>query len=350
MKKIFKDNFIVFGIVLAVPAFCAGAEPIPFDKVYQNISLVKTLFPGQAPAVSPAGEKGFAARALNGAAPELAYENLLVAPLWKAPAAAAAAAVDLGAGFSPARHQGSRNLCNAFAAVGLAEYLVGEKEKNKPDFSEEFSYYNTKLKFTDTPALNGYKKEPGLPGYATVDALRGGVVAEKEWPFLAALPAHTPVPPLTDPDLGLPPPGVAQKVLGYGFKPVAIRRSEIKNFLSAQRRPVVMNLMLYTGNIDNASGRLADPSGAQRRQCFTAGDNCGGHVVLLTGYDPAAKEYIFRNSWGAGWGAAGYGRVSEKYVAENCEACHYLADIPGMGQGMRALTVNASYGWSAELK
>ena len=129
-----------------------------------------------------------------------------------------------------------------------------------------------------------------------------------------------------------------------------MRRSEIKYFLAKENKPVVINLMIYMANIDNASGRISDPSGAQRQNCFASGADCGGHVVLLSGYDPAAAEYIFRNSWGAAWGDGGFGRISENYLLENCESCHYLEQLKTLDPASRSMVVNSSYGWSAELK
>jgi C1A family cysteine protease len=39
----------------------------------------------------------------------------------------------------------------------------------------------------------------------------------------------------------------------------------------------------------------------------THGENAlGGHAVLAVGYDQSRQVYIVRNSWGAGWGDAGY--------------------------------------------
>jgi C1A family cysteine protease len=39
------------------------------------------------------------------------------------------------------------------------------------------------------------------------------------------------------------------------------------------------------------------------------GDLAGGHCVVLVGYDDAQQCWIARNSWGAGWGDAGYFRI-----------------------------------------
>lgn len=340
MNARFKLYFII-GFAFAAPR-CSWlcAQEISFETLRRDISAVKA---------APAPEAPEAAADKAAAAPELAYEKLIDAPVWR-PQVPAAVGSDLREGFSPAKHQGERNVCNAFAALGLAEYLVWKKEGVKNDFSEEFLYYNAKLNYTGKPELEVYKKESGLAGYVAVDALRGGVVAEKEWPFVPKLSPHASVPPLTDPEVGIPPAGIAGKVLGYRFSPVAVRRSEIKDFLAAERRPVVMNLMIYMNNIDQKTGRISDPSAGQREKCFSGEEECYGHVVLLSGYDARAREFVFRNSWGAKWGDSGFGRISEKYLLENCESCHYLGRLGSMSAPDRSMTVNSAYGWSAELK
>jgi len=282
---------------------------------------------------------------------EYAYENLLAARLWRSQGGAPGAA-DLRSSFLPPRSQGKRNMCNVFAAGALAEFLVYAREQKARPFSEEFLFYNTKCNYTARPELQAYRTEGGLSGYAAVLGLQGGVVDAAAWPFAGNWTNPAPAAPVTDPEVGVPPGDLAAKVLDYKFLPQAVRRSEIKNFITAERRPVVMNLMLYAGAFSkaNTAGRLTQPTPEQRKECAAAGSNCGGHVVLLVGYDPAAGDFIFRNSWGAGWGEGGYGRVSEKYVLEDCEACGYLPRLPQLGPAGRAMMVNSAYGWSAELK
>lgn len=283
------------------------------------------------------------------ASPELSYESLVLAPVWSGSGAAAAS--DLSAGFLKARHQGRRNLCAAFSASALGEYLVWKKTGEKNYLSPEFSYYNAKLSYTDRPELQVYKSENGLAGYVAVLALAGGAVPEAAWPFKSSLPPHAPVPPITDPDAGTPPSGVFGKVLPHAFAPQAVRRGDIRRFLAAEGRPVAVNMMIYMDNADAATGRIADPTPEQKRLCLeTDKGNCYGHVVLFTGYDPASDEYLFRNSWGENWGRAGYGRLSARYLAENCESCHYLSRLASFKEGDRSMVVNSSYGWSAVLR
>ena len=42
----------------------------------------------------------------------------------------------------------------------------------------------------------------------------------------------------------------------------------------------------------------------------------GGHAVPAVGYDDAAQRLIVRNSWGKGWGQAGYFTLPFAYLTE----------------------------------
>lgn len=41
----------------------------------------------------------------------------------------------------------------------------------------------------------------------------------------------------------------------------------------------------------------------------------GGHAVLVVGYDNRSKRFICRNSWGSGWGQAGYFTIPYAYLS-----------------------------------
>ena len=42
----------------------------------------------------------------------------------------------------------------------------------------------------------------------------------------------------------------------------------------------------------------------------------GGHAVLCVGYDDASARFLVRNSWGTGWGMAGYFTIPYDYLAD----------------------------------
>jgi C1A family cysteine protease len=47
---------------------------------------------------------------------------------------------------------------------------------------------------------------------------------------------------------------------------------------------------------------------------YTSGNIVGGHAVLLVGYDDAAQCFIVKNSWGTGWGEAGFFRIAYSQI------------------------------------
>ncbi|MDO9540947.1 MAG: C1 family peptidase, partial [Kiritimatiellia bacterium] len=40
----------------------------------------------------------------------------------------------------------------------------------------------------------------------------------------------------------------------------------------------------------------------------------GGHAVMAVGYQESTRMVLFRNSWGAAWGQAGYGQMPYAYL------------------------------------
>ena len=43
----------------------------------------------------------------------------------------------------------------------------------------------------------------------------------------------------------------------------------------------------------------------------------GGHAVLAVGYDDPHQRFIVRNSWGSGWGMAGYFTIPYAYLTDS---------------------------------
>jgi C1A family cysteine protease len=51
----------------------------------------------------------------------------------------------------------------------------------------------------------------------------------------------------------------------------------------------------------------------------------GGHAVLAVGYDDTSQRFIVRNSWGAGWGQAGYCTMPYAYLTDRSLASDFWA-------------------------
>jgi hypothetical protein len=77
----------------------------------------------------------------------------------------------------------------------------------------------------------------------------------------------------------------------------------------------------------NGDGGLVTHSQELEDQCKDEPDLCGGHTVLLTGYNEAEQVFYFKNSWGAGWGVKGYGRMPYDFVKNWSYGSFYTAEV-----------------------
>ncbi|MDG0817591.1 C1 family peptidase [Bdellovibrio svalbardensis] len=80
-----------------------------------------------------------------------------------------------------------------------------------------------------------------------------------------------------------------------------------------QKRSVVVTLKVALPYVDDKKGtfRMSPEIDAE---CASGKISCGGHAVLLVGYDSEKKVFLFKNSWGNEWGNQGYGYVTFDHV------------------------------------
>lgn len=223
-------------------------------------------------------------------------------------AAAFGESVDLSPLLSSSKNQGTtRNTCSAFAAVALLEFTLATQGEPGRDLSEEFQYAASREFARADRFLWGlYQNVDGMAGAVAVQAaVARGWVDEAAWPYSGAPSALAPE---RRPD----------------WRVVYVPREELGSYLLRQRRPLVFNIDWYPSHV-TADGSLRSPDPAEAKACAAREPGaCYGHVILLTGYDSETRTFLFRNSWGPNWGTGGYGRVSETYLREHCEACKHL--------------------------
>jgi C1A family cysteine protease len=94
------------------------------------------------------------------------------------------------------------------------------------------------------------------------------------------------------------------KITGWGYvATTAPTVDAIKNALVTYG-PLVTTMDVYADFFSYHSGIYKYVSGAYQ----------GGHAILIVGYDDVAQCFKAKNSWGTGWGEAGYFRIAYSAV------------------------------------
>jgi len=216
---------------------------------------------------------------------------------------------DLRAGCSPVEDQENLGSCTAQALVGALEFLELRdlpfpSDKSKianpkskisrfRDLSRLFVYYNERA------AIGTVQEDSGAMLRTGIKTLKAqGVCRESLWPYairrFTARPSEACYAEATD-----------HQVTAYQRLNAL---NEMKACL-AMGLPFVFGFAVYEHVMSAAvarTGRIRLPGKSERM--------LGGHAVMAVGYHDRARMILFRNSWGAAWGQAGYGQMPYAYL------------------------------------
>lgn len=249
--------------------------------------------------VAPAGEKRDV--------PTLLKELKVGEPIAKLPAA-----FDLRAGFSPIEDQGQLGSCTANAGVGMLEYFEHSASGRWIDASRLFLYKATR-------ELMGQTGDTGAFLRMTMQAMvLFGIPPEEYWPYVVA-------------QFDVEPSAFCyafaqnyRTVQYYRLDPPGTTPADLLDRIKTNivaKLPSMFGFTVYSSYVQAASsgGAFPYPVSGERR--------VGGHAIVACGFDdgkkitntaPGAKAttgaLMIRNSWGTGWGDAGYGWLPYDYV------------------------------------
>jgi hypothetical protein len=210
---------------------------------------------------------------------------------------------------SPVKHQGERKTCVAHASLALLETAVQVPD----DLSEQYAHFKF-MEFLRLPHDRDKSlRTTDAPGFlARPD---GRVCLEQEWPYIAdqsevkaEVAAGTYGPPTA---------AVGDQVYGYrdskligdaGLEGESIKNPRFLESLLALGFDIVIGVWASWDDEQNRDvlRPLLDDDGQP-----LAG---GGHAMLVVGYERSGGYFIVKNSWGPGWGHAGYGYFHYDFI------------------------------------
>lgn len=203
--------------------------------------------------------------------------------------------VDYSNQTEPVGNQAYTGSCVGWAsAYGLRNWLRYEKTGQKqPKFSVRFVWMGAKEH--DPFELNVVFE---LSGTRIRDAFKlmqkTGACPDKLWPFKQQLPNpdHEEI--------------IKNEAMNHRIKLYySLHTNDERRIHLAKEGPFVVGVPVYSNwdNIDS-SGLVPNPGGVF----------CGGHALLVVGYDDKKQLFKFQNSWTKNWGAKGFGYFTYKYM------------------------------------
>lgn len=207
--------------------------------------------------------------------------------------------VDLRQGFPPVTDQ-TYNCCVAESTTAAFEYaVIATVGRTKyVQSSRMFLYYQARL------ADNMQGQDDGAFIHSAAQSLlTSGLCEESFMPYSLGPLVVPPKPAYTD---ALDHKALTVKMVDQNLD--ALRQ------LLASGYPVVIGFVVFPSIQSPTVEKTGDvpmPSDADKQ-----GQPLGGHAVVLVGYDDSRKVFIFRNSWGTGWGDQGYGSLPYAYLLD----------------------------------
>jgi len=203
---------------------------------------------------------------------------------------------DLRAGCPTVYDQGQLGSCTANAIGGAIEFdrLLQKLTDFVP--SRLFIYYNERVIEGTLNSDSGAQIRDGIKTVASQ-----GVCPEPEWPYdIAKFTQKPSAKAYTD--------AVTDRAISY--QSLVQDLNQMKGCL-ASGYPFVFGFTVYESFETAAvakSGHAPMPGSGERV--------IGGHAVMAVGYDDASQWFLVRNSWGTGWGLAGYFTLPYSYLIQ----------------------------------
>lgn len=233
---------------------------------------------------------------------------------------------------SPVKNQSDRGTCTFFSTAALLEATIKKDMNQEVNLSEEFMSHVTKSQ--------GYfpSDEGSTVLYNIYGIDKAGLMLERDssyqpsW-FTKGLPCEKFKPT----DSGVPakcfthnaPDAQALKNVikadSIEFNGLEKNTNEVIRFLAEEKRPLTVAIAVNFNGWPQSGDVFHNE--VLRQECLADNSACGGHSVILTGYDLDKGVFFFKNSWGIEWGQQGYGTITIATVDRYADTELYFAKI-----------------------
>ncbi len=204
----------------------------------------------------------------------------------------------------PPRVQGNRDVCSLFAMTGLAsfEYARSQPDVHTP-LSEEYLIWAAQK-------ATGKSGDQAMFYEAVCGLNRLGICADRLMPYANTTDAHR------------RPSAQAQAeahLLSERWNVIWIKRWDLKNPLTDHQLHQIKAALAAHHPVACGMRWPKKDQGSRLMHVLSPAEVEDGHSILMTGYveDPVeigGGKFLFRNSWGTGWGNHGYGEMSFGYA------------------------------------
>jgi C1A family cysteine protease len=204
--------------------------------------------------------------------------------------------------------QGDLGSCTANAIAGAIAFEHLKENLPDPVPSRLFIYYNERVMEGTVAEDAGAELRDGIKS-----VVNQGVCPEPEWPYMVEAFATKPSDDCYE---------NALKDLVLQYQRVDNTSLEQMKSCLAEGFPFVFGITVYSNfPMTTISGSVPMPT------CLSKTD--GGHAMMVVGYHDSINRFIFRNSWGEGWGASGYGTIPYKYLTNPnlCGDCWTIRSV-----------------------
>ena len=200
--------------------------------------------------------------------------------------------IDLRSKMPPVYNQGQLGSCTANAIAGAVEFAEMGEGEGEATPSRLFIYYGERQIEGTVGQDSGAQIRDGIKVVATT-----GVPAETDWPYDITKFAEQP-----------PQQAYQDAAKSKAIQYLSVAPNYLKGAL-AVNFPVVIGFTVYSGFESPEVAQTGVLNLPQRGEQVV-----GGHAVLVVGYDDASQRFTVRNSWGEGWGQAGYFTMPYAYL------------------------------------